>query len=277
MSDINTYANEAAITGLTPINGDLVLNRDNNSLYLCTDSSASGIARWKKFTNDGEAGPWTNQYSLYFDGTNDYFDAENNATFGVNNTWTVTVWFKYTEPANTSKDVVWNLGSNPYTSLRVYSHLVQIRELSTQVNLGTLSNTEWNFAAVTFDGTYVKGFLNEEEFVVKDFGINDYSSSSFTQQPIRIGDNNYTQKFPGYIDEVAFWDSSVSETDLKSIYNDRKASNIRSFNPTSWWRMGDSDSAVVDAQPSSITDEMGVNNLTINNGAVYKEEAPSAS
>jgi len=52
MSDINTYADEAAITALTPINGDLVLNRDNNSLYLCTDSSASGIARWKIFASD---------------------------------------------------------------------------------------------------------------------------------------------------------------------------------------------------------------------------------
>ena len=57
MSDINTYADEAVITDLTPINGDLVLNRANNSLYLCTDSAASGIARWKKFTNDSAAVP----------------------------------------------------------------------------------------------------------------------------------------------------------------------------------------------------------------------------
>lgn len=55
MSDINTYADEAAITALTPINGDLVLNKGDNSLYLCTDSAASGIARWKKFTNDSAA------------------------------------------------------------------------------------------------------------------------------------------------------------------------------------------------------------------------------
>jgi len=52
MSDINTYADEAAIAGLSPINGDLVLNKADSSLYLCTNADATGIARWKKFAND---------------------------------------------------------------------------------------------------------------------------------------------------------------------------------------------------------------------------------
>lgn len=52
MSDINTYANEAAITALTPINGDLVLNIETNALYLCIDASADGLDRWKIFNED---------------------------------------------------------------------------------------------------------------------------------------------------------------------------------------------------------------------------------
>lgn len=265
----------------SPLTGDVVIcseafnSAPANSVHLATVGGANPT--WKSFLNDGEEGPWTNQYSLYFDGTNDYLDAENNATFGANNTWTVTAWFKYEQASSSAKHVVWNLGANPYTSLRITSGNVQIRETNSQVNLGSPSLTEWNFATITYDGTYAKGSLNGASFVTKTSGTNDYSSSSFTQQPIRIGDNNFGQKFPGHIDEVAFWNSSVSEEDLQSIYYEGKASNISSFNPTSWWRMGDSDSAVVDAQPSSITDEMGVNNLTTNNGAVYKEEAPSAS
>jgi hypothetical protein len=54
MSDINTYADETAIAGLSPINGDLVLNQADSSLYLCTNADATGIARWKKFANDSE-------------------------------------------------------------------------------------------------------------------------------------------------------------------------------------------------------------------------------
>ena len=52
MSDINTYANQAAIDLLTPIAGDLIVNRETNALHLCTN--ATGPV-WKIFTNDGTA------------------------------------------------------------------------------------------------------------------------------------------------------------------------------------------------------------------------------
>ena len=54
MSDINTYANQAAIDLLTPIAGDLVVNRETNALHLCTN--ATGPV-WKIFTNDSAAIP----------------------------------------------------------------------------------------------------------------------------------------------------------------------------------------------------------------------------
>jgi hypothetical protein len=52
MSDINTYANQAAIDGLSPIVGDLVVNRETNALHLCT---AINPDVWKIFTNDSAA------------------------------------------------------------------------------------------------------------------------------------------------------------------------------------------------------------------------------
>jgi hypothetical protein len=54
VSDINTYANQAAIDLLTPIAGDLVVNRETNALHLCTN--ATGPV-WKIFTNDSAAIP----------------------------------------------------------------------------------------------------------------------------------------------------------------------------------------------------------------------------
>jgi len=52
VSDINTYANQAAIDLLTPIAGDLIVNRETNALHLCTN--ATGPV-WKIFTNDSSA------------------------------------------------------------------------------------------------------------------------------------------------------------------------------------------------------------------------------
>lgn len=54
MSDINTYANQAAIDGLSPIPGDLVVNRETNALHLCTSINPDV---WKIFTNDSAAIP----------------------------------------------------------------------------------------------------------------------------------------------------------------------------------------------------------------------------
>ena len=54
MSDINTYADQAAIDALTPIAGDLVVNRETNALHLCTSINPDV---WKIFTNDSAAVP----------------------------------------------------------------------------------------------------------------------------------------------------------------------------------------------------------------------------
>jgi len=52
VSDINTYANQAAIDALSPIAGDLVVNRETNALHLCTSINPDV---WKIFTNDSTA------------------------------------------------------------------------------------------------------------------------------------------------------------------------------------------------------------------------------
>ena len=49
MSDINIYENQAAIDALTPISGDLVVDRGTSTLHLCTGTSP---VSWKIFTPD---------------------------------------------------------------------------------------------------------------------------------------------------------------------------------------------------------------------------------
>jgi hypothetical protein len=51
MSDINIYDNQAAIDALTPISGDLVVDRETGTLHLCTGTSP---VTWKVFNPDAE-------------------------------------------------------------------------------------------------------------------------------------------------------------------------------------------------------------------------------
>lgn len=52
MSQINSYTNESEILNLIPRTGDLVLNEESSTIYLCINADASGLSRWRLFTND---------------------------------------------------------------------------------------------------------------------------------------------------------------------------------------------------------------------------------
>ena len=52
MSDINIYENQAAIDALTPVSGDLVVDRGTRTLHLCTGTSP---VTWKIFVPDSNA------------------------------------------------------------------------------------------------------------------------------------------------------------------------------------------------------------------------------
>ena len=59
MSDINIYENQAAIDALTPISGDLVVDRGTRTLHLCTGTSP---VSWKIFTPDSNPDTFNTLY-----------------------------------------------------------------------------------------------------------------------------------------------------------------------------------------------------------------------
>ena len=184
MSDINTYADEAAITGLTPINGDLVLNRDNNSLYLCTDSSASGIARWKKFANDSAAVLYQNRWGASFDGSDDYLTTSPvtpNAQQG-----TISGWIKVPSSHSGHMQVVtWSIlsTSNTYQD-RLTVRNGQIRyyhqdstagiDIVQGATTGLFDNT-WHHVAVVCNGSSYALYLDGSPETVSVV-LNSYSA-----------------------------------------------------------------------------------------------------
>jgi hypothetical protein len=95
------------------------------------------------------------------------------------------------------------------------------------------------------------------------------------------GSSNY---FQGNIDEVAVWDSALSAAQINNIYKGESnggsggtngtPSNLLTFSPNHWWRMGDgleagSGSTVYDMSNNSV-------NATVVNatGGLYQEDTP---
>lgn len=275
MSDINTYADEAAITDLTPINGDLVLNRDNNSLYLCTDSSASGIARWKKFTNDSVEVPLPNRWGASFDGTNDYLDLSSlNSTISSIGTGAVTIsmWVKFDNSipsfsgflhfgnADAFSDYFYcryNSGSVEFQSRAGTSGVANI--------LTSVSKNVWYNLVFIRSGTTGTLYVDENSSSVTnaEFGA-DFSNN--TNNFMRVGSNRTnTQAGKVLVDEVAVFNSALSASDLTAIYNSGVPGDISSLNPIGWWRMGDDSNDSPSTDPASnkiatITDSSGNGN-----------------
>jgi len=208
-----------------------------------------------------------NVNSLEFDGVADQLDSGSNMPLGSSGEFTVVAWFKTTD-VDSGKEAILSFGTNPYLSIRTTGANTEIREQSTGQSLGSHSTTDWNYVAVYHDGTNLKGSLNGAAFVAKT-RQHTYQETAF-QDAIRIGNNDFSQFFPGKIDEVAWWDSAVSESDLLTIYNSGLPINLTSYSPNHWWRMGDSDGGT----GSIVSDEIGSNDLTITS-ATFSTDVPS--
>jgi len=76
----------------------------------------------------------------------------------------------------------------------------------------------------------------------------------------------------GHLDEMAFFNSALSASDVSLIYNSGIPNNIISLNPVNYWRMGDNDNGT----GTTVTDQgSGGNNGTLTNGPTFSTTIPS--
>lgn len=264
MSDINTYANEAAITALTPINGDLVLNIETNALYLCTDSSASGIARWKKFTNDGEALPFVSTNSLSFGGTNEY--AISDSTVGTDGLteMTITFWAKTSNLAQSpflfgNRDGVGGTSAQTFPGNALYWYLYNSSAQYVKVtttNISSVSNDSWVHFGLVFNGSgssaddKAKIYLNGE-LATSETNTVTHTSIANRSLPLRLANDPLVpnQYWNGLIDEFAIIPSALSQADITSISS--TPADLTAFDPYHWYRM---ESTYTDGTDTKIED-----------------------
>jgi len=280
MSDINTYADEAAITALTPINGDLVLNRDNNSLYLCTDSSESGIARWKKFTNDGASVPpvfSNNRLALDLDGDNDYLDCGGNTDFsftdgaGNDSAFSISAWVKL-DSNNRSRvaakgNMEWLFGTSYNNRLALYLWgNSSTSDYLARSDTSDLATGTWQHIVATYDGSKTAGGINLYRagslVTMTDISVGNYLGMDSNQGALRIGQWEFNSSvMDGLIDEVSVFDYELTSSQVSDIYNETNGNgspaDISSLNPSGWWRMGDNDSGIAGQSAAAVSDVSG--------------------
>jgi len=239
MSDLNVYTT-AEINALTPITGDLVVDSDTNQIKLYNGTA------WKAFTTDSLG--IANQYSVQYDGVNDY--ATLGSTISFSGEFTISTWLNFGTLSGSLQVFFGEVGSYIYMMYNGANSTLYFVPAAGQTGINT-SVSSWN-ASEWHHFMVTRNSSNAITLYVDGSSVQTGSNSN-TLQFRSFGQSNYY--YTGYIDEYAVWDSDQSANigDIRdSTLGTPKNLDAMSTNPLHWWRMGDNDSG-----PGTIITDVG--------------------
>ena len=226
----------------------------------------------------GGGSPFTNTYSLTFDGSLDYLsgastfselDGQNKATFSMWVKWdnfsTYKILFNIARDT-TQSNMVATLTATNTGGLRFHI-FSSARYLYS--NTGILTPNTWHHIMVCVDLTDV---LVANRGIIFVDGVNQ-TASGFSQlnetifptsnSPLYVGEdkNSWYNPHLGQIDEFAMWVGTDQRANVSDIYNGGVPFDLSTLAtaPDHWWRMGDGDTFSTEW---TINDNIGSYNLT---------------
>ncbi|KKQ23516.1 MAG: hypothetical protein US38_C0014G0003 [Candidatus Roizmanbacteria bacterium GW2011_GWC1_37_12] len=195
----------------------------NTSAGTCTGSAGEA---WK----DGATGKYNS--SLEFDGTDDYINVVDNNSLDMTTNITLSAWIKLSDLTITNANNIVAKGTNGYqftvgdsSSLKVGLAKQDVAWV-VQSNT-TISDTNWHFVSVTYNGTTGKVYLDG----IDRSGSTSIQTFSNTSDNLFIGSKNpvtATKYFNGQIDDIRVYNYALTANQVKNLYNEN--SSIR-FGP----------------------------------------------
>jgi hypothetical protein len=224
---------------------------------------------------------FSNTYSVDFDGTDDHAStAFVTDDYNLKDGFTVSLWVNL-DSASGIQDFFGRYGSS---TSRFY---FGISGSNLRVAIGTafdttslshgLSTGLWSHVAYTFSGgssgtfTY---YVNGSSVGTLSF---TWTFDNVAYEPMHIGAlkngaNTNQNPTDGKLDEMAIFNSALSSSAISNIYNSGVPTDLSSYSPVGWWRMGDNDGGT----GTTITDQgSGGNDATLVNGPTFSTNVPT--
>jgi len=246
----------------------------------------------------GGGTPAFNQYSVSFDGTDDYLTA-NESNLATSGDCTISLWFNSASlPGNGAYDYMFSLtdaratgvdraigirgtGSDAQIVANTYASGWNLPFTNTSISAST-----WYHVAVVFTSGSAQVYFNGVDKGSKAVTTN---TISYTQTVIGSMLYSSANQFNGKIDEVSVFHSALSSTNITSIYNSGVPADISSLSPKGWWRNGEgtgdtdsgggapanTDTVGTVANQGSVNTGSGEGNMTGTNGPTYSTTVPS--
>lgn len=243
---------------------------------------------------DGQTPPFGNTYSVDFDGTNDYIDAGGSPSSLI--VEGLSVWFKPDVVYTTTGPLSYLLGfggSDMGIALGgdwfgpVTNELITItnnNHVWSYTGSGLTLSSAWHHLGVRWESSssstnsgnagydiYLDGTKVGNAFGTYSSGV----GAKIATQRLTVGARyrgSFAAYYNGLVDEFGIFTSAVSESDLLAMYNSGVPTDLSSYSPGLWWRMGDNDGAT----GTTITDQgSGGNDGTLTNGPTFSTDIPS--
>lgn len=228
---------------------------------------------WSDRTSLFSAVSFFNNYSVLFDGINDYVTFGNNINYDIATQFSVSLWIRpnnlsairtfVSKAENAGNIYGWSLRHETTGQLTLQARVPGA--LTSQTSTNTVTAGVWNHVVLTYSGnSNVSGFkvyVNNVSYTYPAFTL---PASWLASQDFVLGARGTnTQYFSGNIDEVSVWNKQLSAAEVATLYNSGVPTNCSavSFNAnlTNYWRLGDGDSY------PTIYDNAGLINGTMTN------------
>jgi hypothetical protein len=223
--------------------------------------------------SDESTTTFSNGYSVSFDGANDYLSISA-SSYSISGNKSFSAWLK---PTSGSYHYLWGYGTNLY-ALYFDSSAVSIRmwpsgqgggsgrTYQRMVSPVSFTNGSWYNITITGDGTTLKLYVNGQSAASTYTDNDDW----YFETALRAGATGTS--FAGLVDEFAFFNSTLSSSEVSAIYGSGEPSSLSDYNPHLWWRMGENDGGT----GTTVTDQgSGSNDAALTNGPTFSTDVPS--
>tara|TARA_R110002012_G_C11600950_1_gene607282 strand:- start:492 stop:1280 length:789 start_codon:yes stop_codon:yes gene_type:complete len=258
-----------------------------------TISLGLGLGGGKSATSSGApggGGGFPNVYSVDFDGVDDYMALDT----GSINLYGLSMWFKCDSAISASSGVKGVLLGQSGTSYFLAlggnitgdfsNELITIRASGQNsfayTDASATISTDWHHIVGAWSTSAATTGGNGYDIYLDGNKVGNAAGSSTPSSPYTIGSSafrigqrqNAAYPFAGLIDEVSIFTSTLSASNIATLYNSGTPGDISSLSPFGWWRMGDNNGG----EGTAITDlGSGGNNGTLTNGPAFSEDVPS--
>ena len=189
-----------------------------------------------------------NNYSVSFDGTNDYVDIGNASDLNfTTGSFSIAAWIKTSAAGSNDgivcKDLRWQFIMD--SSNKLHFALYDGTNNPAISSATSINTGEWTHVAA------VRHTSDDKLYVYVDGVLDGSATDSLTasiasSDTVDIGRRQDSGEFfNGNIDEVSIWNKALSAGDISALYQAKGTSDLNddgnSANLQGWWRMGDGD------------------------------------